>query len=303
MQWGSIFVLPPWLAVWWQQFGSGAQLQLTVVRRGEEVIGVAPLLVREGTASLLGSPDVCDYVDFVVCPGRETAFFTVLLDDLIKNGINCLDLGLLRHDSTALVHLAGVARDRGYQVNCHPEDVSLEMNLPSTWEEYLETLTAKQRHEVRRKLRRLSEMGAVNYRVVHDVTAVNNAMDDFLRMFAQSRQDKSVFLTSRTESFFRSLAEAMARAGLLRLGILELSGRAAAMVLCFDYNGCRYLYNSGYDPQYRYLSVGLVSKVLCIKNSLDEGKQRFDFLKGGEPYKYRLGGREVPLYRCQITIS
>jgi len=105
------------------------------------------------------------------------------------------------------------------------------------------------------------------------------------------------------ESFFRSLADSMATAGLLRLGILELNLLPAAMIMCFDYNDCLYLYNSGYDPQYSYLSAGLLCKVLGIKESIQEGKKRVDFLKGGETYKYQLGGREVPLYRCQITIK
>jgi CelD/BcsL family acetyltransferase involved in cellulose biosynthesis len=50
------------------------------------------------------------------------------------------------------------------------------------------------------------------------------------------------------------------------------------------------------------LSVGLLSKVLCIKDSIERGKKRFDFLKGREAYKYRLGGREVPIYNCQIVL-
>jgi CelD/BcsL family acetyltransferase involved in cellulose biosynthesis len=49
--------------------------------------------------------------------------------------------------------------------------------------------------------------------------------------------------------------------------------------------------------------VGLLCKVLCIKESIQEGKKRFDFLKGAETYKYHLGGGEVPLYSCQITIK
>ena len=110
-------------------------------------------------------------------------------------------------------------------------------------------------------------------------------------------------MSARMESFFRSLAGAMAEIGLLRFGILELDTLPTAMIMCFDYNDCVYLYNSGYDPQYNSLSVGLLSKVLCIKESIQEGKKRFDFLKGDETYKNHLGGRKIPLYNCQITIK
>ncbi len=303
LRWNSPFVLPAWLKVWWQELGSGAELYLGTVRQGRKIVGIAPLLITEGRASIIGSADVCDYLDFVVAPGMGGDFFNVLLNDLRHKGINHLDLGPLRPDSTVLTDLVDIAQNRGYEVLRYPEDVSLELDLPSTWEEYLATLTAKQRHEVRRKLRRLSEAGKVNYHIVKDRAAVHDAMDTFLKMFSESREDKAAFLTARRESFFRSLADTMAETGLLRLGILELDTLPTAMIMCFDYNDCLYLYNSGYEPQYNSLSVGLLSKVLCIKESIQEGKKRFDFLKGDETYKYHLGGREVPLYRCQITIK
>jgi CelD/BcsL family acetyltransferase involved in cellulose biosynthesis len=164
------------------------------------------------------------------------------------------------------------------------------------------TLDTKQRHEVRRKLRRLSEEGTIEYRFVNEGAAVPATMNTFFKMFVESRQDKANFMTEKMESFFRLLADTMAKAGMLRLGVLELDGQPLAEIMCFDYHGCIYLYNSGYDPRYTALSAGLLSKVLAIKDSIEKGKRRFDFLKGAETYKYHLGGREVPLFRCQITI-
>ena len=110
-------------------------------------------------------------------------------------------------------------------------------------------------------------------------------------------------MTARMESFFRSLAEVMAAVGLLRFGILELDTLPVAMVMGFDYNDTMYLYNSAYDPDYSYLSVGLLSKVLSIRESISRGMKKWDFLKGAEPYKYHIGGREIPLSGCRITIT
>ncbi|MFC2002576.1 GNAT family N-acetyltransferase [Chloroflexota bacterium] len=290
------------MEVWWRVFGSGAELYLGVVRQGEEIIGIAPLLVRDKTASILGSADVCDYLDFIVIPGRERDFFAVLLDDLVQKGINHLDLRSLRPDSTVPTELVPLARDREYDVCCNPEDVSLELDLPSTWEEYLATLVPKQRHEVKRKLRRLGEEGDLGYRSVEDKASIRDILVTFLKLFTESREEKATFMTASMESFFSLMADTMSEARLLRIGILELDARPTAMVMSFDYHDCVYLYNSGYDPQYRSLSVGLLSKVLCIKESIQRGRKRFDFMKGGESYKYHLGGREIPLYSCQITL-
>ncbi len=303
LKWDSVFVLPPWLEVWWRKFQSGAELYLGVVGEQSDIIGIAPLQVKEGKASFIGSADVCDYMDFVVAPERENDFFSTLLDDLRQKGVNYLDLRALRSDSPVVTNLVGMAQSRGYDVSCHTEAVSVELDLPSTWEEYLGMLTGKQRHELRRKLRRLEEMGSIDYRIVEDKARVHGVMDAFLKLFSDSRREKAAFMTDQTESFFRAMAETMAEVKLLKLGILELEATPVAMVLCFDYNDSVYLYNSGYDPRYRYLSVGLLSKALCIKDSIEKGRKRFDFLKGAEEYKYRLGGKDVPLYNCQITIK
>jgi CelD/BcsL family acetyltransferase involved in cellulose biosynthesis len=303
LRWDSVFVLPWWLAVWWQAFGAGAEPYLCAVRQGETVIGIAPLLVKGEEASFIGSADVCDYLDFVVAPGREQDFFDLLLADLQQKGVTRLDLRCLRPDSTAATDLVQMARNRGYEVSCQQEDVSFELDLPSTWHEYLGMLTTKQRHEVRRKLRRLRQAGDVNYHLVDGGEALPHVMDVFLKLFRESREGKAAFMTPRMESFFVSLAGAMVEAGLLKFGVLEFNASPVAAVMCFDYRDSVYLYNSGYDPQYSSLSVGLLSKVLCIRDSIERRKRRFDFLKGREAYKYRLGGREVPIYNCQIVLK
>jgi CelD/BcsL family acetyltransferase involved in cellulose biosynthesis len=301
--WDCIFVLPSWLEVWWHEFGFEAELYLGAVRQGGTLIGIAPLLLRGAEASFIGSTDVCDYLDFIIVPGREIDFFNILLDDLTERGISRLDLRPLRPNSTVLSHLIDIARDRKYEVSCKVEDISLELDLPPTWEGYLRTLTQKQRHEVRRKLRRFWEAGDVNYRMIEDSKSASESIPIFLRLFRKSRQDKAIFLTTRMESFFTSLIKSMAQAGLLRLGILELNASPVAAVICFDCNNMVFLYNNGYDPQYSLLSVGLISKVLCIKDSIERGRGKFDFLKGAEEYKHRLGGKEVNLYGCQISFK
>lgn len=303
LQWGSIFVIPAWLQAWWQAFGGGAELYLGMLREGDQVVGFAPLQVRQKTASFIGSADVCDYLDFAISPGRERDFFEILLDNLKENGVKKLRLAPVRSDSTVLTQLADVARNRGHQVLRRPEDVSLELDLPASWDGYLAALKAKHRHEVRRKLRRLWQAGNVEYRCLTAGGEVADHVDAFLKLFALSGREKASFMNREMESFFRSLAGTMAKIGLLRLGILQVGQIPAAMTMGFDYNGSYYLYNSAYDPQFSHLSVGLLCKVLCLKDSIEKGRKRWDFLKGSELYKYQLGGHEVPIYSCDITMA
>ncbi len=303
LRWGSVFVLPAWLKVWWQAFGTDQELYLVAARQEEKILGVAPLMVKGGKATFVGSTDVCDYLDFVVSPGAENDFFNVLLDDLRQQGISHLDLRPLRPDSSVLTNLVPIAQNRQYPVSCQDEGVSLELELPPTWDGYLALLSKKQRHEVRRKLRRLWEVANVNYRCVEASQEAGDFMDTFLKLFSLNPGGKASFMTPRMESFFRAMASAMTEIKLLRFGVIELDKLPVAMIMGFDYQETVYLYNSAYDPQYNSLSVGLLCKVLCIKESIEENRKRFDFLRADETYKYYLGGLAVPSRHCQITIK
>lgn len=294
LNWPHIFMLPPWMEAWWQLFGSQGELRLLAVRRRGGITGIAPLLLRGETASFVGSADLCDYLDFIVSPGEEEPFFNCLLDYLTREGIKRLDLRPLRPDSAALL-LADLALKRGCRVQCSKVGLSLELELPQEWEQYLAGLSKKQRHEVRRKLRRLEQSGEVSYRVWQGAEngSLDRMMDLFCELFRASSPQKAAFLTPERELFFRTLAGSTARLGLLRLGFLELDGRLAAAVFCFSYNGSLYLYNSGFDPGLGALSVGLAAKVYSIRYAIEAGLQRYDFLSGGERYKHHLGGSEV----------
>ena len=260
-------------------------------------------MVEGQTARLMGDTDVCDFQDVVVVPGGEKAFFSILFDHLKTQGIRQLDLETVRSDSTLYRHLAPAARDQQYTVDCQMVDATMVLDLPASWDAYLRQLTGKQRHEVRRKFRRLEEAGRVKLRSVDDTRAVSSEMDTFLSLFKQNRTDKARFMTDQMATFFHALAIELASARILRLFFLMLDDAVVAAVMCFDHNETFHLYNNGYDEKYHALSVGLLSKLLTLKESIQLGKKRYDFLKGTEVYKHRLGGKKIPLYRCRVSIA
>jgi hypothetical protein len=294
-----LFVSPPWLKVWFNSFGSGYEPYVVAARSGQKVVGIATLLLHDETASLMGNKDVCDYLDFITASGYEAEFCTALMADLKSVGIKKLDLGALRPDSVAHSVLVPLLR----APECVEEDVSPDMDLPSSWDAYFEKLVARQRHELRRKLRRLSAAGNMDYRWLKTPPEIEASMNKFIELFALSQEEKAGFMTPEMESFFRSMARSMSQAGILRLGMLELDTVVLAMVMGFDYGDTFYLYNSAYDPRYNYLSAGLLSKALSIKECIENQKKRYDFLKGNEGYKADLGGKAVTLYRCRANLE
>jgi CelD/BcsL family acetyltransferase involved in cellulose biosynthesis len=278
-------------------------MHLAAVRRAHDIIGIAPLMLQDGEAFFMGDTNVCDYQDFILAPGKSDEFFNTLLDDLKQAGIKRLNLEAVRPDSTVQTALINVAETRGYQVSCKKLDISYEMELPESWDDYLLLLKGKQRHEIRRKLRRLDEAGNFSYRIVDDPAGAKTEIEIFLKLFKMSRNDKEMFMTAEMTSFFRSLTQTLAEEKILKLFFLDFNDTPAAALICFEYESGVYLYNNGFDIRFRSLSVGILSKVFSIQNSIQRGKQRYDFLKGAETYKSHLGGKALTLYRCKIELN
>ncbi len=295
-------MLPPWLKAWWDIFGEEWTQSILTVKYKDELIGVAPLMIRGEKARVIGSSNVCDYSDFIAAPSREIEVLETVLTYLGGEGVSTLDLGPLREDSSLFISLPRAIHKLGLEVTTDLEDVSVEFDLPPTWDMYMESLSGKQRHEIRRKIRRLNGTGRVSYRIINDERAALKEIDTFLELFVSNRSDKASFMTDQMISYFRSLTEAMAGHNILKLFFMDLDSSPVASTMCFDYKSTFYLYNNGYDAAYHSLSVGLLTKVFTIRDSINNKMVRYNFLKGGEPYKFHLGGESVNLYRCVVTI-
>ena len=299
----TVFLTPQWQQTWWHQFGQEDELCLLGVWKDSTLEGLAPLMRRNGTISFLGGTDLVDYHDFLVPQEQEECLYTALFNHLDGLAWSTLDLSSLPGSSPTLRRLPDLARARSYRVELEPEDVSPGTALPESWDEYLAGLTKKDRHELRRKLRRLEGAGEVHTYIARDPDQLSQALDDFFRLLRQSRGDKADFLTPEREQFFRAMAKELLDAGIFSLFFLELDGQRVAATICLDYNDTRFLYNSGYNPSYARLSVGLLLKALCLKDAIEHGMRYFDFLRGAEEYKYDLGAQDTQLYHLVIQRS
>ena len=295
------FITPDWLEAWWTSFHDSDELFLRAVYAEAGIIGIAALRINQGIARFVGSANVSDYLDLIVKQGSETEFLTTILNEIQKAGIKKLELESLRPDSTVMRYLVPIAKSNGNVVEIVSTDVSLDIALPATWDSYLASLTTHQRHEIGRKLRRLEEAGGIRFDIKPPQDTPSE-LATLIKLLKISRSDKAEFMTVPMEAYFNRLGEAMNRIRILRFGHLRVGETIVASVLCFDYNETRYLYNSGYDPQYSSLSVGLLSKVYSIKNAIENKMTRYDFLKGAETYKYHLGGIEMPISHVRIEL-
>lgn len=302
LEWHCLFALPFWLKTVGRHLGEIGDPLVLGIFRDDQPIGLAPLAVKASMVHFMGNPDVCDYQDMFTAPGSSLDVVRTIIGFLKKEGLNTMDLGTLRPDAKMLNALQRLAEDGEIRIGMTPEESSYETALPDTWEAYLGQLNGKQRHEVRRKIRRLETAGSVGFQLAGKENQAEFT-ETFLTLFRKNRQDKAAFMSDKMAGYFIDLIQGLAHRQMLRLFVLTVDQQPAATALCFDYDGVRYLYNSGYDAHYNDLSVGVLCNVLSIRHAIETGCRRYDLLKGAEIYKKRIGGQEVPLCRCQVEFE
>ena len=294
------FTHPAWHATWLRHFGGASLPVFLSIRVEDELVGVAALDMERDGARTLGDHNVRDYAGPLVKPGMEAAAAAGLLEWLAEDLTPALSLWGVPESPPLVGAFSVAAAGMGWSFASELEANCPRIALPGDFETYIAGLTKHDRHEVRRKLRNLAAAGAVSFSGATAREDVDAGMDRFLELMRLSRGDKDAFLTPVMEAFFRDLAGTFAALDMLRLSTLSLDGTPTAMMLAFKNQETTFLYNSGFDPAFSQLAVGLLSKVLAIRDAIDRGKTVFDFLRGDETYKRDLGGVPLPVVTLRL---
>jgi CelD/BcsL family acetyltransferase involved in cellulose biosynthesis len=291
---------------WWQYLGNDDLVLIAIHTDGGRLVGLAPLyggVNRAGQRELsfVGCVDVSDYLDLLVDRDYIEPVYQALLDGLGSVAWDKLYLCSLPHNSITHDRLADTVREYGWKAEVSQQDVCPVITLPGDWQDYLAGLDKKQRHEIRRKTRKIEAEAQTRWYVVDSVDGLDEAVEAFIELHQKSTRDKEDFWTDGLIQFFTALAVELAKVGWLKLYFIEVNGVRAAAMLCFDYNNEFLLYNSGFDPeQFAHLSPGNVLTAYTIQDAIRLGRSRYDFLRGDEIYKFRFGAVAEPV--CDLEV-
>lgn len=301
-----------YLETWWRHKGAGewpkAELLLVTAWNGGRLAGIAPLFLTEhqGVRALmfLGSIELSDYLDFIVRGEDLGAFLAGLAEFLEGPGLpvwDRLDLYNIRQDSPSLPEFARVARGKGWEFFQEEVMKAPCLPLPDSWEAYLAGLGKKQRHEIRRKLRRLESSGLDHrWYMVKEGAALDDEIEAMLDLMADS-EEKRAFLQPDRREFLADMMRQASAEHRLELAFLEIQGQKAAGFLCFDEFNRVWVYNSGIASQWGELSPGWVLLARIIAQAIEEGRSAMDFMRGDEEYKYRFGAEDGTIQRVLVT--
>jgi len=266
-------------------------------------------------AIFFGASYHADYATVLAAPGDLPAVADAVADHLAA-GLpdaghpapwDVVDLRRLRCGDPAADELAGAFGRRemscAWTLNVEREDVCPVVTLPvgADMDGYLATLGKKERHEIRRKVRRAEAAGEVRLADSADPLV---DLEAFIDLHQRRWGDDGLFPPTpggdASRLFFRRLFELDGSTGRIGLTFLTVGDRRIAAGVHFESADGYLYYNAGVDPDARGLSPGVLMIARYVARALAAGKRRLDFLRGDEPYKYEWGAEDEPIQRLLV---
>jgi CelD/BcsL family acetyltransferase involved in cellulose biosynthesis len=169
--------------------------------------------------------------------------------------------------------------------------------LPNSYEEYIQSLGRKNRHELRRKLRKLETLGHIRTEQVSAPVELSEAIKRFISLHKKSSSAKHEFWQMHGMSdFFFEVTHLFSFENWVELNILYVEDKWIASLLNFQYEETSYFYNIAYDRDFSAYSPGFYLFDFSIKQAIAKNKRITDFLRGREKYKYFFGAKDSRIY-------
>jgi CelD/BcsL family acetyltransferase involved in cellulose biosynthesis len=280
----------------------------TTIRPGAglRLTPVAP----SATAILFAASYHADYATVLADPADLPAVAEAVAEYIAgpaSGDWDVVDLRRLRCADPTGVELAAAFGSRevanGWTMNVDREDVCPVVTFPDgvDLDGYLATLGKKQRHEIRRKVRRAEAVGPI--RMVDSLDPLAD-LDGFIDLHQRRWGVDGLFPPTpggeQSRVMFRRLFELFGPDGSLGLTSLFVGDRRIAAGVHFETDAGLLFYNAGIDPDVRDLSPGVLLTYAYVGRALEHGLRRLDFLRGDEPYKYEWGAVDEPIQRLLL---
>ncbi|GAG11667.1 unnamed protein product, partial [marine sediment metagenome] len=252
----------------------------------------------------IASQEVSDYCDVISLNGRREGFYQNLLDYLKTNysDVAIIELMNLKASSPTLSFLPSLAPELGYSSSYTETEVAPLLELPSSYEDYMKGLSKKNRHELRRKLKRIESLEGVKITKISDTRELQSSLETFIDLHKEGSPSKERFWKKKGMSdFFQEVASRFSLQKWVELNFLFYEDRVMATLLNFSYEDTIYFYNVAFNKDYAWYSPGLFLFNHCIKEAISEGKRKADFLRGREKYKYYFGAEDSKIFRLILT--
>lgn len=294
----SLFLRPGWLMAFVRAFSKG-KLRVVCVRRDEGLVAILPLIDDRG--ALLAPVNWHTPVYGAICEDDDS--MTALAEYLLRREVRRLDLSFLQPNDPLLRALRSAADPRGTQILERVVQRSPYVDLGGSWEEFQQQIPAKRRSDLRRRHRRLTELGTVSFEQFDGAELLDDRLEEGFRVESlgwKGRRGTAIASQQNTQRFYAEVARWAAARGWLRLWFLRLDGRPLAFAYCMVQGGAHYVVKVGFDPEFRRFAPGILMTHRMLATAFDAGLQRYEFLGQPDPDKLSLATGVHELSRLQV---
>lgn len=296
-----VFLTHEWFESWWKCFGKDFSMEILWFEdSNHQPLGIAPMMVDRDRLCFIASKEVSDYCDFIFSSKTEEKdrFFENFLDHIGKNHPGKkMEFINIPQSSPTLSFLSSHASR--YQLSCSksPSEVTLVRKLPFTYEDFMQSLDRKSRHELRRKLRRASSLSNLRTISWTSPQEIPNMVSKFIQLHRENSQEKEEFWQKEgMEDFFKELGSLLSRKGWIEIETLFQGDELLSILIAFPYSRRIYFYNVAFNKKYSRYSPGIHLFHHSIQKAISKGKKEVNFLRGGESYKYQFGAEERGIF-------
>lgn len=301
---GLIFQSHAWVSAWWSTVADRDQraLRVGLVWNGDRLVAVIPLAIgkRKGLRFLeWAASSYTDYGDILVAPECSLSALQDLWAQLCDaGGFDLAFLNRLLPDAAARkIFAAGASSGIRLRPN-HREEVSYRVAGP--WKSgtaWFEDQSKKTRQNYRRGIKTLEETGKVKFRLLAPDEPLQPVLDRLSalkrRWLVQHTRESQLF--EEGAPVLAALVDALARAGVLRIFVLECDGVMVAVSINFIQRQVMMALVTTFDPDFSRASPGIILIMDYIQWSIDHGLGMVDFLCGAEAFKNKFATQAVTL--------
>jgi hypothetical protein len=286
-------------------FLEGKQPLCMAVYNDDKLVGLAPFWVQQerliGFGSLrvlrfIGSEEVCpDHLNIIVSRKNSKAICSAVWEHLyskLRRDWDILEYNYVPSDSPVLNTLYRLSEndDRCPAAVITGYTICPYIALPETWEQFVKTISADQKRDIKYSEDLLAKAGVLILKVCDSITELPLFMKTHIDLHRKSWKDRGEsgsFNTERFRRFHNEFAHDLLLKGKLLLCSLELNDVPIGSFYGFEYNKVMHYYLIGVDRSaVPKASIGRVLVGRCIQIAIERGCREFDFLRGYEDYKY-----------------
>jgi|HubBroStandDraft_1064217.scaffolds.fasta_scaffold00358_23 CelD/BcsL family acetyltransferase involved in cellulose biosynthesis len=250
-----------------------------------ECLAIAPLVVNRGGAGWLTllAAEMYEIMDFL--HADESAVYK-LARAIARTG-RPLDLKRIPANSPAVAAIEAAYRGRGV-VRRRPAGGSPWIPLDESWNEPEMRLEAGRRSDLRRARRQAEKMGALETAIVSPTRAqLPQLLEEAFQVEAagwKGARGTALAADPVRGAFFRRYAEQASDKGILRMCMLRIGGRPAAVQIAIE-SGSRFdLLRAGYDERFSRCSPGMLLTAESIRYAAHRGLRAYEFNGNVEPW-------------------